>query len=282
MTKIAFLGLGAMGRRMAARLVAAGHEVTVWNRTPGTDLVAGARLADGPRAAVLGAEVVLSMVRDDAASAAVWLEDGSGALAGLAPGAVGIEVSTISPSQARGLHDEAGARGVAFMDAPVVGSRPQAEAGQLIFLAGGAAETVARVETLLLQMGGAVHHAGGPGDGAALKLVVNALFAAQLATIAELLGLAQATGLDPARAVGILTQTPVASPALAGAAQAMLAGRFAPAFPIDLVVKDLGLALGAGRDLPVTGAVAEVYREAAREGLGEENITAVVQRYLRG
>jgi 3-hydroxyisobutyrate dehydrogenase len=94
------------------------------------------------------------------------------------------------------------------------------------------------------------------------------------------LGLARATGIDPARAVEILTQTPVASPALAGAAAAMLAGKFAPAFPIDLVVKDFGLVLGAADDLPVTRAVAEVYHHAAREGLGDENITAVVQRYL--
>jgi 3-hydroxyisobutyrate dehydrogenase-like beta-hydroxyacid dehydrogenase len=87
--------------------------------------------------------------------------------------------------------------------------------------------------------------------------------------------------VDPARAVEILSATPVASPALVGAAAAMLAGRFAPAFPVDLVVKDFGLALGAGGDLPVARAVAAVYAEAVREGLGEENITAVVQRYRR-
>lgn len=271
MMRVAVLGQGAMGSRMAARLVAAGHAVTVWNRTRREGQ------AETPEAAVAGAELVIASLREDAAAQAVW----GRVLPEMAAGAVGVETSTLSPAAARGLHQAAEAKGLAFLDAPVVGSRPQAEAGQLIFLVGGRAETLARVEPLLLQLGGAVHHAGGMGDGAALKLMVNALFATQLATLAELLGLAQALGLDPARAVGILTQTPVASPALTGAAGAMLAGRFAPAFPIDLVVKDLGLALDAGRDLPVTRTVAQVYRDAAREGLEDENITAVVQRYLR-
>jgi 3-hydroxyisobutyrate dehydrogenase len=221
--------------------------------------------------------VVISSLRDDPASAAVW----AAALPGMAAGVVGIETSTISPTAARGLHKSAEAKGVAFLDAPVAGSRPQAEAGQLIFMAGGAPEVLARVEGVLMSMGGAVHLAGGPGAGAAVKLMVNSLFAAQLAAMAELLGLAQDAGIDLARAVGILTATPVASPALAGAAAAMLALRFAPSFPIELVVKDLGLALGAGGDLPMTRTVSEVYSGALREGLGDENITAVVQRYLR-
>ena len=281
MTKIAFLGLGAMGRRMAARLIAAGHDVTVWNRTQLVEPLAGAKVAESPRAAALGAEIVLSMVRDDAASTSVWLDERTGALAGMAPGAVGIEVSTISPAQARLLHAAAGQRGVAFLDAPVAGSRPQAEAGQLIFMAGGEAEVLERATPVLMDMGAAVHAAGGPGDGAAVKLIVNVLFGTQLAVMAELLGLAEAAGIDPAKAVAILTATPVASPALAGAAGAMLAGRFAPAFPIELVVKDFRLALGVGRDLPVTRVVTDVYSDALREGLGDENITAVAARYRR-
>jgi 3-hydroxyisobutyrate dehydrogenase len=269
--RVAVLGQGAMGSRMAARLAAAGHAVTVWNRTP----IAGA--APSPEAAVAGAEVVITSLRDDAASAAVWAR----VLPVMETGAVGIDTSTISPDAARALHRAAVDRGLPFLDAPVTGSRPQAEAGQLIFIAGGTAEVLAEADPVLRVMGAAVHHAGEAGAGAAVKLVINALFGAQLAVLAELLGLARATGLDLQRAVEIVAATPVASPALAGAAGAMLAGKFAPAFPIDLVVKDFGLALAAGKDLPVTQAVAEVYLDAKREGLGDENITAVVQRYLK-
>lgn len=269
--KIGFLGQGAMGSRMAARLVAAGHEVTRWNRTPqeGT--------APTPEAAVAGADIVFASLRDNAASTEAWAR----ALPAMAQGAVAVETSTIGPAVARALHAAAAARGIACLDAPVAGSRPQAEAGQLIFMAGGDAATLDRVDPVLRTMAGAVHLAGGPGSGAAVKLVVNALLASELAAMAELLGLSGRLGVDPARAVDILAATPVASPALVAAAGAMLAGRHSPAFPVDLVIKDLGLALDGGAELPVTAAVAAVFAQAAREGLGQENITAVSLRYLR-
>ncbi|NJM82307.1 MAG: NAD(P)-dependent oxidoreductase [Tabrizicola sp.] len=276
--KIAFLGLGAMGSRMALRLVAAGHEVTVWNRTPRR--VDGAAAAATAAAAVPGAKVVIAMLRDDAASAAVWNE----AMAGMAPGALGIEMSTVTPAQARALHDAAAARGLDFLDAPVAGSRPQAEAGQLIFMAGGEASVLAQAEPLLRDIGAAVHHAGGPGAGAMVKLMVNSLFGAQVAVIAELLGMAANAGIDPARAVDILAATPVAGPAAKAAAAAMLARGFAPAFPIDLVEKDFALARRTGEEngspLPVTAAVHAVFAAAKSEGYGADNITGVVQRYL--
>lgn len=267
--KIGFLGQGAMGSRMAARLVAAGHDVTVWNRTP----VPGGAATIG--AAVAGADVVMSRLRDDAASAEVWGE----ALPVMEAGALGIESSTIGVAAARMLHEAAAANGIAFLDAPIAGSRPQAEAGQLIFMVGGDMAVLERVEPVLMAMGGAVHHAGGPGAGSAVKLMVNSLFAAQVALIAELLGMAAGAGIDVARAVEILGATPVASPAAKGAAGAMLARNFAPAFPIDLVAKDLGLALGSGPDLPVTRAVEQVFRAGIAEGLARDNITGIVQRY---
>jgi 3-hydroxyisobutyrate dehydrogenase-like beta-hydroxyacid dehydrogenase len=277
MTRVAMLGLGAMGARMAANLVAAGHEVAVWNRTPRT--VEGAVAAPSPRAAAEGAEVVMSMVRDDAASARVWLDPEDGALAGLAPGAVGVECSTVSPDHARALHARAAERGVAFLDAPLAGSRPQAEARALIFMAGGDEAHVARAEPVLLAMGAAVHRAGGPGAGAVAKVMVNAMLAVQLATLGELIGLARGQGVDPARALDILGVTPVASPAAKGAGAAMLTGQFSPAFPIALVAKDLALAQAAARHLPVTTATARVYAAALAAGRGEENITAVVKAY---
>lgn len=244
----------------------------------------GARIAGTPKTAATGAEIVFSMVYGDAASRAVWMDAESGALAGMAKGALGVEMSTLSPDHVAALHAAAKAQNVAFLDAPLAGSRPQAEAGQLIFMAGGAAADVARAEPVLLAMGAAVHHAGGPGAGSVFKLMVNTLFGAQLATIAELLGMAAKSGLDPARALEVVGSTTVASPAVKMAGGAMLARNFVPAAPIDLISKDLSLAAGMGNnlgpDMPMAQDSGEVYRAASAEGFGADNITGVVQRYI--
>lgn len=279
MTRIAFLGLGAMGARMAAALIEGGHDVTVWNRSEGPAARLGAATAATPRAAAEGAAVVISMVWDDAASEAVWLDPSGGALAGMTDGAVGVEASTVSPGHVMRLHAAAAARGLRFIDAPLAGSRPQAEARQLIFMAGGEAGALRAVEPVLLEMGAAVHHAGGPGAGSTVKLMVNALFAAQLAMLGELIGMAARNGLDPARVVEIIGATPVASPAAKVAAAAMLAGNFAPAAPIELIAKDLALAAAMGGDLPLTEAAGAIYRAAVAEGYGADNVTGIVRRY---
>src|ERR1700761_3541667 len=140
MTKIAVLGLGAMGSRMAANLLKAGHQVTVWNRTPDVAaalVAAGAKQVLTPREAAMGADFVIAMVRDDEASRTIWLAPETGALAGLAKDAIAIESSTLSPSWVRELGGVVAKKGVAFLEAPVAGSRPQAEAGQLVYLVGG-------------------------------------------------------------------------------------------------------------------------------------------------
>lgn len=286
MTSLAFLGLGAMGVRMATHLIAAGHDLTVWNRTASKCaplLERGARLAATPRDAAAGAATVIAMLRDDEASQAVWLDPDEGALSGMAPGAIAIECSTLTQQHAAMLAQKAAARGISFIDAPLAGSRPQAEARQLIFMAGGAAEDVTKATPLLLEMGGAVHHAGPSGSGAAVKLAVNALFGIQVAAVAETIGALRKAGIDAARAVEIIGATPVASPAAKGAAAAILAGNFAPQFPIALAEKDFGyfaaLAAGADMSAPVAAAARDVLRAAAARGLGADNITAVARLY---
>lgn len=269
--KITVLGLGAMGTRLAARLVVAGHAVTVWNRAARD--IPGATAAPSPRTAATGAEVVLAMLRDDAAAEAVWLDPATGAMAGMDAGALGIDCSTLSPGMMQRLH---AARPAGFVEAPVIGSRPQAEAGALIFLAAGPEADVARARPLLLQLGGAVHETGGPGTAAALKLMVNSLFAQQVAALAETISMLGPRGLDPAVAMRIFGETPVASPAMKGAAAGMLARVFQPMFPIELVVKDLGLAMDAGAG-SMTQAALAVYQRAIAAGLGAENITAVAR-----
>lgn len=286
MTRITVLGLGAMGSRMAARLLASGHAVTVWNRSrQATDSLRdqGAASARSPREAVEDAEIVLSMVYDDTASRAVWMDEHAGALEGLATGTLAIESSTLTPAWLCELAGAMGARDIGFVDAPVAGSRPQAEAGQLIFMAGGDPDAIERARPVLLQMGGALHHVGPPGSGAWLKLVVNALFGTQVAAMAEHLALLKAAGVDVERAFAALKTMPVTSAAAAGAATLMLARSFAPQAPVDLIAKDLTYALRsaerAGAVLPLTAAVAERFRSASAAGHGHENLVSVAKLY---
>jgi 3-hydroxyisobutyrate dehydrogenase len=283
---IAVLGLGAMGSRMAVALLRAGHRVTVWNRNAEKAVAlgnAGARIAGSPRSAVAGADFVICMVRDDHAAREVWLDPNTGALSGMRHDAIGIESSTLSLAAARALAGEFAARGIAFLDAPVAGSRPQAEAGQLIYLVGGDDDIVERATPVLLAIGGSVRHAGAAGAGAAVKLMVNTLFGVQLAVLGEMLGLLERSGIDPQRAHEIFAATPVCSPAANAAGAAMLAGNYAPMFPIELVAKDLGYTISASdvvnAQAPVAHAAATAFDGAVREGYGTDNITGIIQRY---
>ena len=283
--RIAVLGLGAMGSRMAARLLAAGHELTVWNRTAVAAealAAAGARVAATPRAAAAGQDIVIAMLRDDAAAGEVWL-GAEGALAGMPPGAVGVECSTLSLPGVQALARAFDGAGRAFVDAPLAGSRPQAEAGTLIFLAGGAADVVDALRPVLMAMGGAVHHAGDTGAGCLAKLYVNAMFGAQLALTGEAVGLIRKAGVDPAPIIAAFGETPVASPAVKLAGPAMLGHAFPAAFPIDLVAKDFAMlartAEGVSAPVPVSAELGRVFAAARDEGLGDLNITGIVRRY---
>lgn len=287
MKKITFLGLGSMGSRMAFSLIKAGYDVCVWNRniertTPfGNE---GAKIAESPRLASEGADFVISMVRDDEASEAIWCDEDIGALAGIKAGAIAIECSTLSPGWAKELHKRASNKHVTFFDAPVAGSRPQAEAAQLIFLVGGNRPLFDQVKPILGAMGNTVHYAGPAGSGATIKLAVNTLFGIQVAAMAELIGFFKASGLDVNHATDILKSTPVCSPAASAASSAMLTGKFAPMFPIDLVKKDFSYtvksASGYGLTTPLTEVTMSVFQQAIEEGFGEDNITGVAQLYI--
>ena len=285
MTRIAFLGLGAMGRRIATRLVDGGHEVTVWNRSAAPVepfRATAAHVATTPREAVQDADVVWSMVYDDDASRDVWLDPTTGALAALRPGTLAIESSTLSPRWVTSLASEVEARDVHLVDAPVTGSRLQADGGQLIFLAGGRDEDVDALRPLFAIAGQAVHHVGAVGSGAILKLAVNAFFATQVVGMAEALDLLRRSGLD-ARASGALAALPVTSAAAAGAARAMLAADYAPQAPVDLIAKDLSYALAHadehGGTPSVTRTVAARFAAASAAGYGAENLVAVSKLY---
>jgi 3-hydroxyisobutyrate dehydrogenase len=190
-THIAVLGLGAMGSRMAANLLKAGHKVTVWNRTPSAAaalVAAGAKQAQTPREAVADASFVIAMVRDDEASRTIWLAPATGALAGMGRNTIAIESSTLSPAWVRELGEGAAADGVALVEAPVSGSRPQAEAGQLVYLVGGEEAALQRAEPVLKALSSTIHHVGPLGSGALVKLSTNALLGVQVTVLAEMIG----------------------------------------------------------------------------------------------
>lgn len=273
-----------MGSRMAANLLAAGHDVAVWNRTPeaaASLLKAGARLADTPSAAATEADVVIAMVRDDEASRKIWLSSVDGALYAMSPDGIGIESSTLSVSWTRALASAFADRRRGFLDAPVLGSRLQAEAAELVHVVGGEPETLDYARPVLAAMGKAVHHMGPAGSGTAMKLMLNALLGIQVAALAELLGASRAMGLDMRKTVAVLGQVPVCSPAAKGAAEGMAARLFAPAFPVDLIEKDLGYLAreAAGCALPLNAAARAVFERAIRDGHGADNMTAVAQLY---
>lgn len=281
MQRVAILGLGAMGRRMALRLRAAKFEVVVWSRSSAPPELAEMVRATSPKAAAEGADVVLAMVRDDEASRAVWMDASAGATLGLAKGALAIESSTIGPAWVEELRARVVETGAHFLEAPVLGSRPQADAGALIHLVGGDAADLERARPVLAAIGGAIHHVGPSPAGAIAKLAANTLFGTQVALLGELLGLARSAGIEPRRFVEVMSRLPVASPAAAAAAQAMLGSSFPPMFPIALVAKDFDYALRAAERAnaraPITRAVRDVFVEA-RE-LYDENITAIVKGY---
>ncbi len=242
---IAVLGLGAMGRRVAMRLLAAGHGVTAWNRS--ATLLDGAVMQRDPAQAAATAGVVLVCVRDDEASESVW----SDASAGLRPDATLIDLSTITPKHARRLAARFGER---FLAAPMLGSRPQIEAGRLALLVGGAGETLERVRPLLDAVAGSVVHVGDAGAAACLKLAANGLLVAQLAAAGELLEMLRDGGVDVYAAAGVLGSLPVTSPVLAAALVRVGGGDLPPNFPLDLVDKDLGYLLAQTAEAPVLEA----------------------------
>jgi 3-hydroxyisobutyrate dehydrogenase len=285
---VAVMGLGAMGSRMAGNLLKAGYSVVVYNRTPEKAqplIEQGATFAASPRGAAEQSDVVISMVTDSEISRQVWTADETGAFWGLTPGTVAIEMSTLTVDWVRELDVAIAQRGARFLDAPVVGSRPQAEAGKLIALVGGQAETLAQVQTILTDAGVAmVHHVGTVGQGMTLKLAVNALFGVQVAALAELLGLLAKDGISPEKAMACLGDLPVLSLAAKGAGGLMVSQNYAPLFPIALVEKDFRYVAQTAEALtatiPTSTAVMEIYRDAIARGHGGENITGIVQLFV--
>ena len=285
-TKIAVLGLGAMGSRMALRWLKAGYEVIVWNRTPQKSETLkneNAKVAASPREAAHRADVVVSMVRDNDASHQVWLTEGTGAIHGLNAGAIAIESSTLTPDWILRLSGKISETGASFIEAPVLGTRPQAEAGQLIYLAGGDPSVIEKIKPLLAATSGTIHHIGDFGAATVMKLAVNAMYGVQVAIWAEMLALLNRQEIGSETAVEILNTLPTTSPAMQMAGKLMAAKKYDPMFPIELVEKDLSYALKLAEDLkirtPTLETVKSVYARAKAQGYGGDNIVGLAQLF---
>ena len=285
MTRVAFNGLGTMGSGMAARLLGAGFAVTVYNRTSRAAEAlrkAGARIAASPMDAARDADAIITMVSDDCASREVWTGS-QGALSAARAGTVLIDSSTISPGWARELAALAAARGCDLLDAPVTGSRPQAESGELFFLVGGRAEAVEKARPILQPMSRGLVHLGGSGAGATMKLINNFVCGVQAAGLAEALAWIERSGLEPADAVCVLTEGAPGSPLVKALAERMRKKTYDVNFRLDLMTKDLTYAaLGArqsGVELSTGKAALQHFEEAVEKGLGGLDLSAVMEPF---
>jgi 3-hydroxyisobutyrate dehydrogenase len=285
--RVALIGLGLMGSGMARRLLGAGFPLAVWNRNPerAKALAAeGAHVAATPRDAAARADVVLSMVADDAASRAVWLGD-HGALAGATRGAVLVECSTLTVGWIGQLFREVAARGCELLDAPVTGSKPHAASGELVFLVGGSAAALETARPALAAMSRAILHVGASGRGALLKLVNNFMCGVQAASLAEALALIERSGLDRAKSLELLTTGAPGSPLVKTLSARMTARDYTPNFLLRLMSKDLTYALAEGRKyglaLSTVASALQVVDQAVAAGNGEEDFSALVEPLRR-
>ncbi|WP_169739321.1 NAD(P)-dependent oxidoreductase [Rheinheimera texasensis] len=281
--KIAFLGLGAMGSRMANRMLDAGHDLTVWNRTESAAyplMQKGARIAVTPAAAVCEADLVFSMVRDDIASKYVWSDSGTGALKTIREGAIAIDCSTLSFEWVKQLSILMHKKNISFIEAPVSGSRPAAENGQLVFFAAGDKTLIERVKPTLLLLGNQINLVGDIGCGAVTKLFTNALLGTQVALFAELLGACREHSLSATSILKAISTTSVWAPVANYLSMSMLAEEYSPQFPVELLNKDLGYTTALSKHhMPVVNTVLGIFQRAAQRGYAEENMTAVAKLY---
>jgi 3-hydroxyisobutyrate dehydrogenase len=281
--KIALIGLGTMGIGMGGRLLKASFPLTVYNRTSAraSDLITqGAILTSSPADAAADADVIISMVSDDAASRHVWLEE-KGALSRAKSGAIIVDCSTISPRWARELAKAAQDRGCSALDAPVTGTKPHAASGELIFLVGGDAAALERARPALAVMSRKIIHLGPSGSGALMKLINNFLAGVQAASLGEAIALIERSSLDRDAALDILYNGAPGSPLLKVLGGRMTSREYTVNFFLRLMEKDLNYAIAEARehDLPLrtATAAASLFEEARKRGWGDKDFSSVVE-----
>jgi len=282
--RIGFIGLGIMGSRMAANLAAAGHELTVWNRTgeKADAWVAehGGAVAPTPAEAAANAEVVVSMVVDGPQVEAVLLGP-EGAAAQAPDGLLCVDMSTIAPADATRVADRLRERGIAFMDAPVTGSSPKAQDGTLTIMAGGEDADFTRAKPLFEVMGEVVLHVGPLGHGQTIKVINNAVAAVNTAVVAQALLVGKRAGVDLDALERVMDAGSGGSKMLELKAGPMREHDFATLFKLEHMLKDVRLCLEAaaqaGASFPQAEEVEQILAMGSARGLGECDFAALVQ-----
>jgi 3-hydroxyisobutyrate dehydrogenase-like beta-hydroxyacid dehydrogenase len=271
--RLGFIGMGGMGSRMAARLLATGYAVTVYNRHRERALLLekqGAKFAPGPHELAANADIVLSSLADDDAVENVMLSPG-GALAGARPGAVFIEMSTVSPSLSRRMHALAHEKGVFVLDAPVSGTTTVAEKGELVIFVGGDKAVYERCLPILQALGRAAHYMGPAGSGATMKLCANTLLGLGMQALAEAVAFGLKAGLERERFLEVLGTTAVVSPSQKSKLDNVLHEAYPPAFPLRLMFKDYRLILDTAMDLPAAMPASAVAAQVSAAELARQS-----------
>ena len=285
MAKVAFLGLGVMGYPMAGHLVAAGHEVAVYNRTVAKAeawvAVHGAAAAATPAAAAEGAEFVMACVGNDDDLRGVCLGE-DGAFAGMAEGAVFVDHTTVSAKVTRELHGIAAGQGVAFVDAPISGGQAGAESGQLVVMCGGDEAAYTRAEPIIAAYAKACRRLGESGAGQLTKMVNQICIAGLVQGLSEGLHFAEKAGLDGRAVIEVIAGGAAGSWQMANRYETMLDGHFEHGFAVDWMRKDLGICIATanetGASLPVTALVDQFYKEVQAIGGGRWDTSSLVAR----
>jgi len=282
--RIGFIGLGIMGSRMAANLAAAGYELTVWNRTAATaEAFAaehGVNVAATPAELAAASDVVIKIVVNGEQVEEILVGE-QGVIAGACPGMLCIDMSTISPAMAQSLGERLGEHGIAFIDAPVTGSSPGAEAGTLTIMAGGSESDLQRAAPIFDVLGAKTVHCGAVGQGQTIKVITNAIAASNAAVLAEALIVARGAGVDLAALTEVIDGGAADSRMAQLKAQPMIDRQYDTLFRLDHMIKDVDLALelAAAEGIPFDYAAQtrELMAEASAEGFGEVDFAALYE-----
>lgn len=279
--RIGWIGLGNMGIPMASNLLAAGHELHVWNRTPDKAaplLARGAKWSPTLSQLVEEADIVFTMVSDDDAVKAVYTGP-DGLLSAAVRGKLAIDMSTVSPDTSRSLAEQCKQAGLRFLDSPVSGSVGPAKEGTLVIMVGGEASDFEEAKPLLDKLGKVAFHLGPNGAGTSAKLAINLLLGITVQGVSETLLFARSLGIDQEQMLNIISESAVGTPLIRGKAASILADDYPAAFALKHMAKDLRLAREAGVSTPLAEAADASYRHALEDGLGELDLMAIL-RYL--
>ncbi|HEY3290096.1 MAG TPA: NAD(P)-dependent oxidoreductase [Anaerolineae bacterium] len=281
--KIAYIGLGIMGRGMAANLLKAGYPVTVWNRTKkATEALAakGAKVAATPAEAVQGADVILYCLSEDKAVEHVVFGE-NGILSGVKSGQIAVNLTTQFPELSKREAKAYQEKGVSFLDAPVFGSKNEAANAGLWIVVGGPRMVYDRVKPILAKISETTHYMGETGSGTSMKLVGNLVVASQIHALGEAMVMATKAGLNPRDVLGVLHVTDFKSPIFDGVGDALIRRDFEVNFSLKLMLKDANLisqfAQQLNSPIPAAAAIRETIKTAINHGHGEENASALIK-----